>query len=47
MLKTHQIAAFQKMLSGKHAPEPPNRRLATPHVAILGDALVESTLADS
>ena len=30
--KTHQIPSSQKKLSGKHAPEPPSKRLATPRV---------------
>ena len=31
--KTHQIAPFKKIFSGKHAPEPPSKCLATPRVA--------------
>ena len=31
--KTHQIASFKKLFSGKHAPDPPSKRLATPRVA--------------
>ena len=31
--KTHQIAPFKKYFSGKHAPEPSSKRMATPHVA--------------
>ena len=29
----HQIAQFPKNISGKHAPEPPSKRMATPRVA--------------
>ena len=29
----HQIAQFPKKISGKHAPEPPSKRMATPRVA--------------
>ena len=32
--KTHQTAPFKNFFSGKHAPEPTNKRLATPRVAI-------------
>ena len=31
--KTHQITPFKKNFLGKHAPEPPSKRLATPCVA--------------
>ena len=31
--KTHQIAPFKKEFPGKHAPEPPSKRVATPRVA--------------
>ena len=31
--KPHQIAPFKKNFSGKHAPKPPRKRLATPLVA--------------
>ena len=31
--KTHQIAPFPPKNLGKHAPEPPTKRLATPRVA--------------
>ena len=31
--KTHQIAQLKKVFSGKHAPEPPSKRMATPRVA--------------
>ena len=30
---THQILPFKKNFSGKHAPEPPSKRLAMPRVA--------------
>ena len=31
--KTYQIAQFPKKFSGKHAPEPPSKRMTTPRVA--------------
>ena len=31
--KTHQIAPLKYFFSGKHAPEPPSKRMATPRVA--------------
>ena len=31
--KTHQIVPFFKIFSGEHAPEPPNKRVASPHAA--------------
>ena len=31
--KTHQIAPFKNFFPGKHAPEPPSKRMATPRVA--------------
>ena len=31
--KTHQIAQFKNKFSGKHAPEPPSKRMARPRVA--------------
>ena len=31
--KTDQIAPFKISFSGKHAPEPPPKRMATPRVA--------------
>ena len=31
--KTHQIAPFLKIFSGKHSPEPPSKRVASPRAA--------------
>ena len=31
--KTHQIAPFKKKNSGKHAPEPPSKRMAIRHAS--------------
>ena len=31
--KTHRIVPFKKIFSGKHAPGPLSKRLATPYVA--------------
>ena len=31
--ETHQIATFKNFFPGKHAPEPPSKRLATPRIA--------------
>ena len=31
--KTHQNAPFKKKFSGKHAPNPPSKRLTTPRIA--------------